>query len=102
MVNEPGAGPGFFSGSARAADPSSAHSARGTRMTARLTREPDLTWMLMAAELPTPPARPVSIAPNSELGGERLDPGVDCAEQALRRMGREAIEGGDRDRREPS
>src|SRR4051812_49509886 len=55
MVNEPGTGPGFFSGSARATEASSAHSASGTKRSARLTREADLTWMLMGAELPTRP-----------------------------------------------
>src|SRR5215470_15975507 len=63
MVKEPGAGPGFFSGSARATEASSAHSASGTRRRARLPREADLTWMLMGAELPTRAASRVVIVP---------------------------------------
>src|ERR1044071_9730323 len=50
MVNEPGAGPGFLSGSACAA-PSSAHSASGTRRRARLPREAD-RWILMGRSFP--------------------------------------------------
>lgn len=62
MVNEPGTGPGFFSGSAaRAAEASSAHSASGTTRSARLPHEADLTWMLMGAELPTRAASRVGV-----------------------------------------
>src|SRR5689334_4533475 len=68
MVNEPGAGPGFFSGSARAAEPGSAQSASGTR-SANLLRESDLTWMLMAAELPTRAACRGAAISNSRTHG---------------------------------
>src|SRR5512144_2648629 len=61
MVKEPGTGPGLSGSAARATEASSAHSASGTRKRARLTREADLTWMLIGAELPTRAASQVGV-----------------------------------------